>query len=66
MFYYVPDVNRAYADMVDLMYVVPLAGLRNSHRWVRAMVITVSIHMLRVFLTGSYKPPKQFNWVIGV
>ena len=30
------------------------------------MVITVSIHMLRVFLTGSYKPPRQFNWVVGV
>ena len=68
MFYYVPDVNRAYADMVDLMYVVPFGRfLRNSHRWgAHAMVITVSIHMLRVFLTGSYKPPRQFNWVIGV
>ncbi len=30
------------------------------------MVITVFLHMLRVFLTGSYKPPRQFNWVIGV
>ena len=68
MFYYVPDVNRAYADIVDLMYVVPFGRfLRNSHRWgAHAMVITVSIHMLRVFLTGSYKPPRQFNWVVGV
>jgi len=68
MFYYVPDVNRAYADMVDLMYVVPFGRLlRNSHRWgAHAMVITVSVHMLRVFLTGSYKPPRQFNWVLGV
>ena len=63
-----PDVNRAYADMVDLMYVVPFGRLlRNSHRWgAHAMVITVSVHMLRVFLTGSYKPPRQFNWVLGV
>src|SRR5574337_980831 len=68
MFYYVPDVNRAYADIVDLMYVVPFGRfLRNSHRWgAHAMVITVSIHMFRVFLTGSYKPPRQFNWVVGV
>ena len=30
------------------------------------MVITVCFHMLRVFLTGSYKAPRQFNWVLGV
>ncbi|CUS99153.1 Cytochrome b(N-terminal)/b6/petB, partial [Candidatus Kryptobacter tengchongensis] len=30
------------------------------------MVITVMLHMFRVFLTGSYKPPRQFNWVIWV
>ncbi len=68
MFYYVPDVNRAYADMIDLMYVVPLGRLlRSSHRWAgHAMVITVCFHMLRVFLTGSYKAPRQFNWVLGV
>ena len=30
------------------------------------MVFTVMIHMLRVFLTGSYKPPREFNWVVGV
>ncbi|HPZ82871.1 MAG TPA: cytochrome b N-terminal domain-containing protein, partial [Thermogutta sp.] len=26
----------------------------------------VILHMLRVFLTGSYRPPREFNWVIGV
>jgi quinol-cytochrome oxidoreductase complex cytochrome b subunit len=37
------------------------------HRWsAHAMVITVMLHMFRVFLTGSYKPPRQFNWGIGV
>ena len=30
------------------------------------MVIAVMLHMYRVFLTGSYKPPREFNWVIGV
>jgi hypothetical protein len=30
------------------------------------MVISVWIHMFRVFMTGSYKPPREFNWVIGV
>jgi quinol-cytochrome oxidoreductase complex cytochrome b subunit len=30
------------------------------------MVITVWLHMFRVFMTGSYKPPREFNWAIGV
>src|SRR5437762_546665 len=31
-----------------------------------AMVITIWLHMYRVFLTGSYKPPREFNWGVGV
>ncbi len=30
------------------------------------MVFTVILHMVRVFYTGSYKPPRQFNWTVGV
>ena len=30
------------------------------------MVAVVFLHMCRVFLTGAYKPPREFNWVIGV
>ena len=41
--------------------------MRNMHRWgAHSMVIAVWIHMMRVFLTGSYKPPREFNWLIGV
>jgi hypothetical protein len=29
------------------------------------MVIVVFLHMLRVFYTGSYRPPREFNWFIG-
>ena len=68
MFYYRPTVEWAYADMKSLEFDVPFGiFLRNLHRWgAHAMVITVWLHMLRVFLTGSYKPPREFNWVIGV
>jgi quinol-cytochrome oxidoreductase complex cytochrome b subunit len=68
MFYYHPSVNQAYRDMKDLEFQVPF-GLffRNIHRWgAHLMVITVLVHMFRVFMTGSYKPPRQFNWCIGV
>jgi quinol-cytochrome oxidoreductase complex cytochrome b subunit len=30
------------------------------------MVILVFMHMMRVFYTGAYKPPREFNWVVGV
>jgi quinol-cytochrome oxidoreductase complex cytochrome b subunit len=30
------------------------------------MVILVVLHMARVFYTGAYKPPRQFNWGVGV
>ncbi len=68
MFYYRPVVEYAYMDIKSLMIDVPFGRiLRNLHRWgAHLMVITVMLHMLRVFLTGSYKPPREFNWVIGV
>jgi ubiquinol-cytochrome c reductase cytochrome b subunit len=68
MFYYVPDVNRAYQDIAALETNVKFGLLmRNMHRWTaHAMVILVFLHMLRVFYTGAYKPPREFNWVVGV
>ena len=67
-FYYVPDVNRAYESMKDLRFAVPFGVfLRNVHRWsAHAMVLVVILHMARVFYTGSYRPPREFNWVLGV
>jgi quinol-cytochrome oxidoreductase complex cytochrome b subunit len=68
MFYYVPSVTQAYENIKDLETVVTFGMLmRNLHRWgAHGMVITVFLHMCRVFYTGSYKPPREFNWVVGV
>jgi quinol-cytochrome oxidoreductase complex cytochrome b subunit len=67
MFYYRPTAAWAYHDMLDLRDVVTLGIVRELHRWgAHALVIAVMLHMLRVFLTGSYKSPREFNWVIGV
>ena len=68
MLYYHPSVPQAYADMKDLQFVVS-AGvfLRNLHRWsAHAMVLLVFAHMFKVFYRGAYRPPREFNWVIGV
>src|SRR5580698_3324646 len=67
MFYYRPTLEYAYTDIVALREHVPLGIMREIHRWgAHAMVIAVWLHMFRVFMTGSYKPPREFNWVIGV
>jgi quinol-cytochrome oxidoreductase complex cytochrome b subunit len=67
MFYYRPTTEWAYSDIKDLETVVVFGQLlRNMHRWAaHGMVITVFLHMVRVFYTGSYKPPREFNWVVG-
>ena len=72
MFFYRPaaDVGgaTAYADMQSIRTSVFLGDLvRNMHRWgAHLMVLTVALHMARVFYTGAYKPPREFNWVVGV
>ncbi|MBK6313895.1 MAG: cytochrome b N-terminal domain-containing protein [Blastocatellia bacterium] len=68
MFYYVPATSQAYDRMLDLRGAVAFGTfLRNMHRWsAHGMVAVVFLHMCRVFFTGSYKPPREFNWVLGV
>jgi len=68
MFYYHPSKVQAFRDVLYLEHDVPFGKiLRNMHRWAaHLMVIGVWLHMFRVFLTGSYKKPREFNWNIGV
>lgn len=68
MFEYVPSTDQAYNRMLDLRSSVMFGFLlRNVHKWAaEGMVIMVILHMARVFFTGAYKPPREFNWVIGV
>ena len=68
MFYYHPTKVQAFRDILYLEHDVPFGKLlRNMHRWAaHLMVITVWLHMFRVFLTGSYKKPREFNWCVGV
>jgi cytochrome b6 len=68
MFYYHPVKAQAYRDILYLEHDVPYGKLlRNMHRWAgHLMVLAVWLHMFRVFLTGSYKKPREFNWCVGV
>ena len=68
MFYYHPSKIQAFRDILYLEHDVPFGKLlRNMHRWAaHLMIIAVWLHMFRVFMTGSYKKPREFNWCVGV
>ncbi len=68
MVFYIPAQNDAYQSMVKIISEVPFGQwMRDIHRiGAEVMVIVVALHMLRVYLTGSFKHPRQFTWVTGV
>ena len=68
MFFYVPSATQAYTNILDIQSQVTFGLLtRNIHRWAaHLMVFFVFLHMMRVFYHGAYKPPREFNWVVGV
>jgi ubiquinol-cytochrome c reductase cytochrome b subunit len=69
MVFYTPSDRRAYEDIVKIMSAIPYGQLmRDLHRvGAELMVLIVVLHMTRVFLTGSFKPPARgFTWMTGV
>ncbi len=68
MIFYTPSPQAAYGNMLNILSNVPFGRLmRDIHRvGAEAMVAIVALHMLRTFITGSYKKPRQFTWLTGV
>lgn len=68
MVFYTPSTLRAYDNMLNILSNVPLGQfMRDLHRLgAEAMVIVVALHMLRTYITASYKRPRQFTWATGV
>ncbi|MGB6012480.1 MAG: cytochrome b N-terminal domain-containing protein [Desulfobacterales bacterium] len=67
-FIYVPTPVGAYQSILVLNNEVIFGQLiRNIHHWcANFLVLVVFLHMLRVFFTGAFHPPRQFNWIIGL
>jgi len=67
-FVYEPTQVAAYASVQSIIHDVPFGRLmRNLHHWGgNLLVLTAVLHMLRVFFTGAFHRPRQFNWVIGL
>ncbi|NJN96008.1 MAG: cytochrome bc complex cytochrome b subunit [Anaerolineales bacterium] len=68
MVYYTPSPTVAYYDMLNILSNVNFGKfLRDFHRLgAELMVIAVTLHMVRVYFTGSYKHPRQFTWLTGM
>jgi quinol-cytochrome oxidoreductase complex cytochrome b subunit len=74
LFLYIPSVERAYASVKDIEYVITFGSwIRSVHRLsAHLMVAAVFLHLVRVFLTGAYKngvgagQRREWNWAIGV
>jgi len=71
-FYYVPDASGnpapAYTSVQFIMQNVYLGWLmRGIHFWsANLLIVMVVVHMARVFWTGSYRAPRELNWMVGV
>lgn len=65
---YTPSAPQAYLDILELRSNVWFGELvRNLHHWSANLLIVIAVlHLVRVFLTGSYRPPRELNWLIGV
>ena len=67
-FYYVPTPGDAHASIILIQDVVSFgAVMRGLHYWgAQVMVLAVTLHLARVVFTGGYRPPREFNWLIGI
>lgn len=68
LFYYVPTTKDAWNSIYYIMHHVYFGQLiRGMHFWgANLLLIVIGLHMIRTFLSGSYKPPREMNWVVGV
>jgi quinol-cytochrome oxidoreductase complex cytochrome b subunit len=68
MYYYIPTPEQAAISVETIRTLVPFGNLiRNLHFWsAQFLVIVVTVHLLRVALTGAYAPPRRFNYLLGI
>ena len=72
-FYYVPDgagnPAPAYTSVKTTIMTQAFLGwlIRGAHFWSASLlVVMIILHMARVFWTGSYRAPRELNWMVGV
>jgi quinol-cytochrome oxidoreductase complex cytochrome b subunit len=68
LFYYVPTPSEAYDSVTKITYEIRFGWyIRSIHKWAsELMIVTVILHMSRVYFTGAYRKPRELNWMVGV
>jgi len=68
MYYYIPTPGQAAISVESISGLIPYGNLvRNLHYWsAQFLVIVMTVHLLRVVLTGAYAPPRRFNYLLGL
>jgi len=68
LFHYVPTPAEAYASVTAITYDIRFGWfIRSIHKWAsELMIVTVMLHMARVYFTNAYRKPRELNWMIGV
>jgi ubiquinol-cytochrome c reductase cytochrome b subunit len=66
--YYAPTPDHAYASVTFIQNEAPFGSfVRGMHHWGASfMMVLVAIHMLRVFVFGAYKKPREIIWLLGI
>lgn len=66
--YYKPTTSDAYESILFIMNNVRFGWLvRSIHSWASTLMIAACVaHMMRVYITGSFKNPRELNWIAGV
>lgn len=66
--HYVPSEKEAYQSIIKIHEEVYLGKLlRGIHKWsANVLIVSIIIHSIRVFITKSYRPPRELNWIVGI
>jgi menaquinol-cytochrome c reductase cytochrome b subunit len=68
LFFYVPSVDHAFSTVEYITFDLTGGNLvRSIHHWsANLMIVFIFVHMIRVYVYGAYKNPREFNWITGV
>jgi len=68
LIYYRPTIGEAYDSVINITNHIPFGWLvRGFHAWgANLMIISLLLHMARVFYQGAYKNPRELNWIVGI